>query len=435
MPRARLAGRMAATMKCSIALAFGLAACTWAMPSGAQNAPASTTGTGTVTGHIVCGDTQRPARFAGVVLFGIPAQVTLAPAAPPDPNDMAAMKAALKASFAANLVQGETGLDGGFVLSDVAPGDYYAFPAVAGYVQPTAVLQAAYAAGADPKKPVPGIPVVHVSADRTADIELTAQRGATVSGHVVWDDGAPVARSIIQAEATGKEVKLPAQFAMLAGITAVYGASAQFTDDQGRYRITGLMPGEYVVKASLNTGTQFAMVGGAMQLGGLGTVTPLVIYAPDTVHKGAAQRLKLGSGDEHDGEDITIRLGGMHTVSGHIRSAEDGHGINSAEVKLTDASDKDFVRSAGVDANGSYTVTLVPPGTYNLTVTDAEDTRPSTKRPTGLIKMEMPDTVRSYDDGKGSVVVTDSDVSGEDVDLQTSQDVKKKPNLDDLLKE
>ena len=36
---------------------------------------ASAAGTGTVTGHVTCGDTQRPARFASVTLFGVPVEV------------------------------------------------------------------------------------------------------------------------------------------------------------------------------------------------------------------------------------------------------------------------------------------------------------------------------------------------------------------------
>ena len=38
--------------------------------------PASAAGTGVVTGHVVAGDTQRPARFAHVILFGVPTELT-----------------------------------------------------------------------------------------------------------------------------------------------------------------------------------------------------------------------------------------------------------------------------------------------------------------------------------------------------------------------
>ncbi len=417
---------------CFGACSLVLVVCGLAGLAEAQTAPVSATGTGTVTGHVVCADTERPARFAGVMLFGIPKEVTLNQAEP-NPNDMAAMKATFKTSMNANLVQGQTGLDGSFALSDVPPGDYYAFSSVAGYVQPAAVVQAAYAAGADPKKPLPGVAVVHVAADHTSDVELSSERGAAVIGRVVWDDGAPVTRTMVLAERTGKENKLPPQFAMLAGMSAVNGLM-QMSDDQGHYRIAGLLPGEYVIRANVSTGAQIAVVGGAFQIGSMMAATPLVVYAPDKVHKSSATTVKLTEGEERE-QEITIRLGSMHTVSGRIRSAEDGHGVNSGVVKLTDTSDKDFVRSAGVDATGNFTVTLVPPGTYALTVTDAEDTRPSTKKATGLIRMETPETVRSYEEGKAAVVVTDSDVSGQNVDVRPSAEIKKKPDFGELLKE
>lgn len=401
----------------------------------AQGTPASTTGTGTVTGHVVCDDTQRPARFAGVLLFGVPAQVTMTPATPPDPNDTAALRNALSAGLGhVNLVQTKTGVDGSFVLNNVPPGEYYAFASVPGYVSGAAIVQAAYRAGADPKKPIPGVKVVHVAADQTAVAEVSAQRGAAVSGHVVWDDGTPVSQVILIAEPPGKETKIPPEFAMLVGMSAMNGASGMITDDQGRFRLAGLEPGEYLLKASLSTGAQVGFSGGAMQLNSMMNATPMVLYAPDTVHRGQAKAVKLTKGEERTGEDITVRLGGMHSVSGRIRAAVDGHGINSAIVKLTDVSDKDFSRSTGVDADGAFAVTLIPPGTYKIEVTDAEDTRASTKKQTGLFKMDMPETVRAYDQGEGSVVVTDSDVTGQNFDLKVSEKQTKKPSLDELLK-
>jgi hypothetical protein len=98
----------------------------------AAQQPASANGTGTVTGHVTCGDTQRPARFATVALFGVPAQVTAAPKADPNADSTAMMQAmadALKSLGKTNLVQTQTGTDGSFIATDVAPGDYYLFAA------------------------------------------------------------------------------------------------------------------------------------------------------------------------------------------------------------------------------------------------------------------------------------------------------------------
>jgi len=60
-----------------------------------------------------------------------------------------------------------------------------------------------------------------------------------------------------------------------------------------------------------------------------------------------------------------------------------------------------------------------------MTVTNAADTEPSKKKPTGLIRIASDETVRSYDDGKQAVTVADSDLTGQNIALTTSKKVKK----------
>jgi protocatechuate 3,4-dioxygenase beta subunit len=410
---------------------------------GAAQQPATATGTGSVTGHVTCGDTQRPARFAQVVLLAVPASIT--PSVDPNAKqDSATLAATMKATLSGmNIIQTQTGIDGSFTAANVLPGDYYVFASVPGYVQPTNQVQAAQEAGADLSKPIAGVPIAHVVAERSAAAEVTVNRGAAVSGKVLWDDGSPAARVIVTVEASDADgaaktppKPLPPQFAMLSMTGAMGGGGVvSFSDDLGQYRIAGLAPGPYIVKATLQVHTSFSMQAGAMNLSGMMADKPLAIYAPATLHKAAAKPVKLNAGDELTDEEVTINLAGMHTVSGRVASAEDHHGINSAIVELTDTSDKDLVRSAGVDAVGGFVVTFVPPGTYTMSVTDAEDTQPSKKQPTGLIKFTTPDTLRSYEDGKQSVVVTDSDVVEQNIELTPSKTTKKGMDLNDLLKQ
>src|ERR1700733_10143341 len=87
-----------------------------------QSAPTSPGGT--VTGHVLCSDTQLPARFAQVMLFGVPTEITAMPK--PDSSDTAQVAAAMKAlTGSMNLVQTQTDIDGSFAATNVAPGDYY----------------------------------------------------------------------------------------------------------------------------------------------------------------------------------------------------------------------------------------------------------------------------------------------------------------------
>jgi hypothetical protein len=162
---------------------------------------------------------------------------------------------------------------------------------------------------------------------------------------------------------------------------------------------------------------------------------PLVAYAPAALHKADAKTIKLGTGEDKRDVTVTFNLNGMHTVSGRVASLEDHHGLNAATVTVTDANDKDFVRSAGVDAAGNFTVTFVPAGTYALKVTNAGDTEPARKDDKEKAALSFADehTLKSYDDIQQSLIVSDGDVAGLDIELKTSKTVKKDLNLGDML--
>jgi hypothetical protein len=352
-----------------------------------------------------------------VILYGVPAEIT--PEAAPGARD-ADMK---KANDTLTVVQTQTDVDGSFVASGVAPGDYYVFASVTGYVQPNNVVLAAYEAGADLSKLIPGVPVVHVVVERTSEANLTLERGAAVSGGVLWDDGSPAARVMVSVvSAKGEKKRVPPQFGMLGFNSGLEGLLA-VSDDLGHFRIVGLAPGEYLVKGSLQTRSRFAMQNGMMNF--KGTVdSPLTVFAPAAFHKADAKAITLHAGEERQGEELTINLAGMHSVSGRVASMEDHHGINAGWVKLEDTQDKEFSRTTNIDGNGEFNVTFVPPGTYNLLVTNARDTEPSKERSKDMIPTS--DTVvRSYQDGKQAVVVTDSDVTGQNVELVPLKTAKK----------
>lgn len=251
-----------------------------------------------------------------------------------------------------------------------------------------------------------------------------------------WDDGAPVSHAIVTTVSTkAKEDKLPPQFGMLAISGGLGGGGlVSISDDLGHFRVAGLAAGEYVVKVTFQTNSQFAMQGGVMNVYGATASTPLTIYAPATFHKAEAKAVTLHAAEDRGDEEVTIKLAGMRTVSGRVTSLEDHHGLNSGTVKLEDSHDKEFSRTAGVDASGNFSVTFVPPGTYNLTVSGGADTEPSKKEPAGLVKFSMDHTVRSYQEGKQSVIVGDNDVTGLSIELAPAKTTKKDFDMNDLIK-
>jgi hypothetical protein len=361
-----------------------------------------------------------------VILYGVPAEITLP--AKPDAKSFAAADYK-KAMDALSLVQIQTDINGGFVASGVAPGDYYLFASVPGYLMPGSMVQAAYEGGADLNKLIPGIPVVHVASERSAEASLTVERGAAVSGKVMWDDGSPAGRVMVSViGAKGKKKALPPQFGSLdmQGLLAI-------SDDLGHFRVVGLAAGEYLVEGQLQTRSRLAMENGMMNFKGPAD-SPLTVFAPAAFHQADAKAITLHTGEERDDVEMTFNLAGMHSVSGRVTSLEDHHGINAGRVKLEDTQDKDFARSTSIDANGEFNVTFVPPGTYNLLVTNARDTEPSKEKPKDSINsfQSVADTtVRSYQDGKQAVVVTDSDVTGQHLELVPAKAVKKDVGADE----
>lgn len=433
------------TMKTWIVVATAVAM-SGAVAAGAQQgAPPS----GTVTGHVTCSDTQKPARFATVLLFGVPAPTTgvsprtgvMSPPVPmtgakDDAQAMASLKAGMAAFNSTSFVQTQTDEEGAFTATNVAPGDYYVFASVPGYVQPLNQVKAAIEAGADPQKPLPGIPMVHVSAARESLASVSIDRGAAVSGKVVWEDGSPVTKANVTVVAAKGEKPLPPQYSMVVMGSVGAGGLVAITDDLGQFRIAGLAPGEYYVKVLLQTKSQMSMKNGKMNFNfnQLAAEKPLTVFAPAAFHQASAKAVTLSAAQDLEGQEIAINLGSLHSVSGHIASAEDHHAINSGTVLLTDASDKEFSRAASVNADGSFTVRFVPSGTYTLDVEEAADTVPSTKAPgKGLLNFTADEPVKSYEDKKQPVVVADDDVMGQGIELTPSATVRKPMDVGGVL--
>lgn len=376
---------------------------------------------GTVTGRVVCADTQRPARFAGVLLYEVPKTVT----PHTDPKSVKdALNSFTQSMGKMNYFQAKTDLDGAYSVDDVEPGLYYVFGITAGYVGPLSVVSTVMATGGDLSKPLPGVPTVQVTGGRTTTANVSLERGAAIGGTVVWDDGSPVSGAVVQAQLV-KSVdlkQLPVEFKglIIGSASTGLGGIMAITDDVGRFRISGQAPGDYIVQASIKTTGGISMSKGQLNFVKGILDKPLVVYAPAEMHKDKAETVTVHSGDERTDVVVTVALNSMHKVSGRVTALEDHHGINSGLVTLTDTSDKNLVRTAEVGDDGVFTLSYVPAGTYTLKATTVDDVEP-TKDSKGH---DSTRNVRSYDDGEVGVIVADHDMSGQDVELKQSAKVR-----------
>jgi hypothetical protein len=395
---------------------------------------------GIVSGIVTCADTQRPARFASVTLTPVqddkPAPKPLTDKeAEADPA--AAMKLVSSTMSSMTMLQGQSGLDGAYSIANVPPGDYYVSSTEPGYVSSIAAAKAAAPPGATGKALFAGVKVVHVEASHVAHGDLTLERGAAVMGTVAFDDGAPAGKVIVTLEKVEPAKTGDASGASSADIAMMMagagGGNASVSDDRGHFRIAGIAPGDYVIKTTLQVNTSFSMRAGVMDMASMFKASPMIFYSPGTVHKKDAAKITLGAAEEHGDLNITVNLNGMHSVSGRIASAVDHHGLNEGSVELTDVSDKDFTRKAGVDASGNFTITYVPPGTYTLEVSGGADTEPAKKKSAGIVNFSATHTLKSYESASQPLIVDATDVTGVNIELKESKTTKKDFDMNDLM--
>ena len=301
---------------------------------------------GTVTGHVYCGDTQRPARFADVELLQESTNTSRGP------------------SYQ-NRGRGRTALDGSFTVTGVSTGDYYVAATMSGYISQQAVARMT-------QQPIARVPMVHIDAGRSADVVVTMDRGAVVSGRVTYDDGSAVPgvsvrlRPLTTAATGGMGNGGGGQFGGGFGGFITFGSDMGIdeTDDRGVYRLTGVAPGKYSLVVTVQT-----EVTGQAGRGGFRPPPALNVYAPGTMRKADAQIVEIHGGETADGVDIRVALNGLHTVQGSVESKADGHMLNAGSVSLADATDSSTTRSTVIDPDGTFRMEYLPPGTYNVTVT------------------------------------------------------------------
>ncbi|WP_263381909.1 carboxypeptidase-like regulatory domain-containing protein [Granulicella arctica] len=368
---------------------------TWSM--GAQQgrvARPPVVATGAVTGRVYCVDTNLPARLASVTLQTIDVKPEAAAGVREEPQ--VAMRTY------------QTSLDGSFVIPKVRPGTYYVVIQMAGYLSPISAFTRAELSQPTPEtlaRMLKAVPNVTVEASHTANLEVRLERGAAIAGTVRYDDGTPVISTYVTAlakETTDKKEEW---------VSRHEGSS---TDDQGRYRITGLPPGEYREQVSLSlTDMYVSTVIDGSRSSSSSTRYSLDFYSGDTTQKSKAKSVKITDGEQRDGADMTIPVSKLHSVSGSITDAG-GHVVNAGKLALNYDDGTQLVSTTVDKEDGMFHFDFVPEGTYSLVVSEAKDVaREEIMNPPGTFPPSnfKETTVKEYG-GQKQPLVVESDVAG-----------------------
>jgi Carboxypeptidase regulatory-like domain len=171
------------------------------------------------------------------------------------------------------------------------------------------------------------------------------------------------------------------------------------TDDLGHYRVGGLRDRDYLVMVQLSRTDLESRGSRDVGLSGVERST-LRIYSGDTPHISEAVPVKLGAGEEHSGEDITIPLSKFHSISGVVTAAGDGHPVNNGHLSIEDPKDKETVVDAELGSDGTFHLEGIPEGTYTLHVRGPADRQFQKITVEGQQDMTMINekTIRQYSD-------------------------------------
>lgn len=314
----------------------------------------------TVTGHVFLADTNGPARMATVML---------------QPVEMIdATRTEKKLSKAVSSQSVETLLDGSFNIPNVQPGEYYILASAPGYISPLFELLTAdneSQKNADTRKRLAALaPRLVVQANLPASANVTLERGAAVSGTILYDDGSPASDLRVQLLVRKKgEWTAPPSMPFSQSIPSA------ITDDRGHYRISGLPAQKYALEATLSLQKwMYSANPGGGYASTNDVVFSLPIYSGNQFRKKDAAGFALTQGDEQDGEDIEIPISRLHTVRGNVIAAHDGHLINGGRVHLLYPDDRSELDSTQLTRDGDFNLSFVPEGDYILHVTGAADT-------------------------------------------------------------
>jgi hypothetical protein len=348
----------------------------------------------TVSGHVTCGDTGHPARFATVLLIPEKPQPTQTSdwANVKNEKDMAKLLAkSMSETRKGTGLSAVSAIDGSFQMPKVPAGTYYVAAELKGYLSPLSALSTGerMSGGADAVKKIQAQAEKIVVQDAPVRVDVRLERGGSINGVIRYDDGSPAAdvkaiRMVLQEDGKWKVDSFNPSM------------PATSSDDRGHYRIGGLAKGKYAVKAELPTNQSISGLGpGSFDMHhNIGDA--LVVYSGGVFREKDIKPIEVAAGEDVDGVDLVFPVDNLHVVSGTVTAKTDNHPLNAGWVNLNDAETKAMLRHTQIEEDGSFKFNYVPEGQYQLVTSRAGDT--DKNAPGGVVQIINPTFLKSYQD-------------------------------------
>ena len=190
------------------------------------------------------------------------------------------------------------------------------------------------------------------------DVVVTMTPGAMVTGRAVDNAGDPVERAWVQAF----------QSHVILGKRRMGMRYGAFTNDLGRYRLTGLDPGQWFLRVSPIPDTR-KQAGLQSSAPPPGVAWEPIYYGGATSEKTAAP-IKLSAATTFEA-DFTVALEPGYSITGKLEGFLPNQ---DADVQLLRTVDNDNIASAVYNfSTGRFSIRDVPPGSYYLRATSGSE--------------------------------------------------------------
>jgi len=244
--------------------------------------------------------------------------------------------------------------DGHFLLKDVPPGRYRFFASHTGFVEQH---YQAEAGGAGPLFSLrPG--------EKVGDVLFRLVAAAVITGRISNEDGEPMQNIQVVALRRPNEDETEDEDTPVQQKIQTEAVAAAESDDRGQYRIFGLKPGEYFVRAEDTAEPR----NGVMVDESFWTKRTLgsdvaSVYFPGVAQLSQAQVVPMKAGEEAQA-DITMRRVKTVEIAGRVIGAAGPAARTMVQLEPADPGQSDFSRDGTTDDQGNFRLRNVPQGTY-----------------------------------------------------------------------
>jgi hypothetical protein len=268
--------------------------------------------------------------------------------------------------------------DGHFLLKDVVPGRYQFFATRAGFVN-----QQYQAKGTDD-----GAVLSLKPGETVSDVLFRMIVSGVVTGRVTNEDDEAMIRVQVVALRGPSEEEIEDEAPFSARKRDLRAVSSAQTDDRGQYRIFGLKPGEYYIKAldSFEPDRGIPVDESYWVQQFLGSEYSAVYY-PGVTQASQAQVILVKPGDEVQA-DFSMQRTKTAEIAGHVIGLDGPAKKAWVILTPTGVDESGIDRQDTTDEKGAFRIRGVPPGSYVIAVLEKDEVG-SVYAPRGQQKIEV----------------------------------------------